>query len=166
MGSVRAGKFVTEAQTPGCWGVFATEASSQRFRTLCSDGTMLTVTHDATGQPSGQKRSARMFDPDADPVFLHSERVGNTLTFVSFNGNVYSADLSRETPVFAQPWPVVDAADRKIGLSRRMSDEVPAEGEEGTLTTSTKPEKDKKELRGGTGSATGKLIEMGEEAKK
>ncbi|EHP37923.1 amine dehydrogenase [Cupriavidus basilensis OR16] len=112
---LQAGKFVAEAQTPGCWGVFATEASSQRFRTLCSDGTMLTVTHDAAGQPSGQKRSARMFDPDADPVFLHSERVGNTLTFVSFNGNVYSADLSSETPVFAQPWPVVDAADRKAG---------------------------------------------------
>ena len=112
---LQAGKFVAEAQTPGCWGIFATEASSQRFRTLCSDGTMLTVTHDAAGQPSGQKRSARMFDPDADPVFLHSERVGNTLTFVSFNGNVYSADLAGETPVFAQPWPVVDAADRKAG---------------------------------------------------
>ncbi|MGT2494005.1 amine dehydrogenase large subunit [Cupriavidus basilensis] len=106
---------MAEAQTPGCWGVFATEASSLRFRTLCGDGTMLTVTHDASGQPSGQKRSARMFDPDTDPVFLHSERVGNTLTFVSFNGNVYSADLSDETPAFAQPWPVIDAADRKAG---------------------------------------------------
>src|SRR6184192_885894 len=51
----------------------------------------------------------------------------------------------------------VDAADRKIGLSRRMSDELPAEGEEATPTIPTKPEKDKKELRGGTGSATGKL---------
>src|SRR5207244_2551188 len=41
----------------------------------------------------------------------------------------------------------VDAADRKIGLSRRMSDEIPAEGEE-AAAAATKPEKEKKELRG------------------
>ena len=112
---LQAGKFVAETQTPGCWGIFATAASSQRFRTLCSDGGMLTVSHDGQGQPTGQKRSARMFDPDADPVFLHSERIGDTLYFVSFNGNVYTADLSGEAPAFGKPWPIVSAADAKGG---------------------------------------------------
>jgi len=110
-----SGKFVAETQTPGCWGIFATTASSQRFRTLCSDGAMLTVTHDASGQPTGQKRSARMFDPQTDPVFLHAERIGDTLYFLSFNGNVYTADLSGETPAFGAPWPIVSPADAKAG---------------------------------------------------
>jgi len=110
-----AGKFAGEAQTPGCWGIFATEASSRRFRTLCSDGGMLTVTLDDAGQPTGQKRSARMFDPNTDPVYLHAERVGNTLYFLSFNGNVYTADLSGETPAFGKPWPIVSPADSKGG---------------------------------------------------
>lgn len=110
-----AGKFVAETQTPGCWGIFATQASGRRFRTLCSDGGMLTVSHDDTGQPTGQKRSERMFDPDADPVYLHAERTGDTLYFLSFNGNVYTADLSAEAPVFGKPWPLVSAADAKGG---------------------------------------------------
>ncbi|KWR91434.1 amine dehydrogenase [Cupriavidus sp. IDO] len=112
---LKEGKLAAEVQTPGCWGIFASAASSQRFQTLCSDGAMLTVSHDANGQPAGQKRSARMFDPQADPVFLHAERIGNTLYFLSFNGNVYTADLSGETPGFGKPWPIVDAADAKGG---------------------------------------------------
>lgn len=112
---LKEGKLAAEVQTPGCWGIFASAASSQRFQTLCSDGAMLTVSHDASGQPAGQKRSARMFDPQTDPVFLHAERIGNTLYFLSFNGNVYTADLSGETPGFGKPWPIVDAADAKGG---------------------------------------------------
>lgn len=112
---LKENKLASEVQTPGCWGIFASAASSQRFQTLCSDGAMLTVTHDANGQPAGQKRSARMFDPQQDPVFLHAERVGNTLYFLSFNGNVYTADLSGETPAFSKPWPIVAAADSKGG---------------------------------------------------
>ncbi|AQV96884.1 amine dehydrogenase [Cupriavidus necator] len=112
---LKENKLASEVQTPGCWGIFASAASSQRFQALCSDGAMLTVTHDVNGQPAGQKRSARMFDPQQDPVFLHSERVGNTLYFVSFNGNVYTADVSGETPSFGKPWPIVSAADAKAG---------------------------------------------------
>jgi small subunit ribosomal protein S1 len=60
----------------------------------------------------------------------------------------------------------VDAADRKIGLSRRkLEDEGVEEAVEAGAATPSKPEKEKKELRGGTGSATGKLIDMGQEAK-
>jgi len=112
---LQAGKLASEVQTPGCWGVFVTPASSARFRTLCSDGAMLTVSHDAQGQPAGQKRSTRMFDPQHDPVFLHAEKVGDMLYFVSFNGNVYRADLSGEAPAFDPPWPLVGPADAKGG---------------------------------------------------
>jgi small subunit ribosomal protein S1 len=60
----------------------------------------------------------------------------------------------------------VDAAERKIGLSRRLSEDGEgAEAENGELAAAKaagaggKPEK--KELRGGTGAAGGKLIDMG-----
>jgi small subunit ribosomal protein S1 len=58
----------------------------------------------------------------------------------------------------------VDPADRKIGLSRRkMSDEgVPEETSEEAAAPA--PTKEKRELRGGTGAATGNLINMPEKA--
>ncbi len=112
---LQAGKLAAEVPTPGCWGIFATPASSQRLRTLCSDGAMLTIEHDAQGQPAGQKRSARLFDPQQDPVFLHAEAIGDALYFVSFHGNVYRADLSGETPAFDPPWSLLGSADARRG---------------------------------------------------
>ncbi len=35
--------------------------------------------------------------------------------FVSFNGNVYTADLSAEAPAFGKPWPLLAADDAKGG---------------------------------------------------
>jgi small subunit ribosomal protein S1 len=59
----------------------------------------------------------------------------------------------------------VDAADRKIGLSRKQIDEEeqPAADAAATPTPAAKPEK--KELRGGTGSGSGDLISMPGDAK-
>lgn len=58
----------------------------------------------------------------------------------------------------------VDAADRKIGLSRKRLDwegvEDEAEAEAGAETEA--PAKPQRELRGGTGSGTGQLIQMPE----
>src|SRR3989442_11131410 len=60
----------------------------------------------------------------------------------------------------------VDAADRKIGLSRRkLTDEEGGDGEAGAEAGGappTSPTQPKKELRGGTGSGSGDLISMPE----
>jgi small subunit ribosomal protein S1 len=61
----------------------------------------------------------------------------------------------------------VDAADRKIGLSRKRLTWEPGEGEEEGIEpideTAQSPEKrEKRELRGGTGSGGGQLINMPE----
>lgn len=35
-----------------------------------------------------------MFEVEKDPIFTHTDRLGDTFYFVSYNGNVYSADFS------------------------------------------------------------------------
>jgi small subunit ribosomal protein S1 len=61
----------------------------------------------------------------------------------------------------------VDSADRKIGLSRKRIGWTPEEEEEaGDQPTPGGPGGKPRELRGGTGSATGQLIQMPESEKK
>ncbi|HZY88163.1 MAG TPA: S1 RNA-binding domain-containing protein, partial [Gemmataceae bacterium] len=57
----------------------------------------------------------------------------------------------------------VDAADRKIGLSRKRLDQPEEEGEEGGEPggpTPTSPTRPPRELRGGTGSGGGQLFNL------
>jgi small subunit ribosomal protein S1 len=61
----------------------------------------------------------------------------------------------------------VDTGDRKIGLSRKRLGEGPAEGEEETAAPAAPgKEKEKRELRGGTGTGGGQLFQMPGEEKK
>jgi small subunit ribosomal protein S1 len=60
----------------------------------------------------------------------------------------------------------VDAADRKIGLSRKRIGWEPEEGEEGTEEGGGPGGGPKKELRGGTGSSTGQLFSMPDTGEK
>ena len=53
----------------------------------------------------------------------------------------------------------VDAADRKIGLSRKRLDQGEGEAGEEAAQAAARPQR---ELRGGTGSGTGQLINMPE----
>jgi small subunit ribosomal protein S1 len=59
----------------------------------------------------------------------------------------------------------VDAADRKIGLSRKRLNE-PEEEEGAAEAAAETPARPQRELRGGTGASTGQLIQMPESPKK
>lgn len=109
---LQQGKFVTEVPTPGCWSVQAWP-QGRRFSTICGDGTLLTVTLDENGQPVTRERSARFFDPDKDPIYIHPEMKGEERYFVSYYGTVYPVRLAGEAPVFAPAWSLLDARDRK-----------------------------------------------------
>jgi len=111
---LRSRKFVGEIQTPGCWSV-QPWPQAPRFSTLCGDGTLLTVTLDDTGQAASRTRSARFFDPDKDPLFIHPESNGSRRYFVSYLGDVYGIDLSGELPSFETAWPLLSASERKQG---------------------------------------------------
>jgi predicted RNA-binding protein with RPS1 domain len=56
----------------------------------------------------------------------------------------------------------VDAADRKIGLSRKRLGWSKEEGEEAEEAATPTPARPQRELRGGTGASTGQLINMPE----
>lgn len=82
------GEAVLEVPTPGCWGLYPA-ASGNKFSTICGTGGFMTVSLTADGTKAETALSPKIFDVDADPIFIDGERVGADLVFVSFNGTVY-----------------------------------------------------------------------------
>lgn len=99
----------------GCWSIIVLPSRPRSFASICGDGALLTVDLDQAGKPMGQQRSQPMFEPEKDPIFTHTENLGNTFYFVSYNGNVYSADFSGKDAVFGQPWSLLDASGKDQG---------------------------------------------------
>ena len=101
-----------ELEIPGCALVFP--SAPRRFSSLCADGTMMTVKFDENMMPASE-RSERFFDAENDPVFEHPvfDKSQNKLHFLSYEGNVITADINADQPVFSKPWNLLSAADRK-----------------------------------------------------
>lgn len=111
----RAEKHVAEIPTPGCWAILVAQSVSNRFTTVCGDGSLITVTLDEAGQPAEQQRSAPFFDPDADPVFVQTENEGDRYYFISFKGRMRVANLGGEVASFEPAWSLLDAAAEQAG---------------------------------------------------
>ncbi|HTO19764.1 MAG TPA: amine dehydrogenase large subunit [Pseudomonas sp.] len=107
---LQAGKFLREIPTPGCFGIFPTPTGS-RFTTVCGDGTLVSFDVKANGEVSAPARSAKIFDPDADALFIVPERVGKDLVFPSFKGNLYRVADSGKAPKLVEKISVVDGID-------------------------------------------------------
>lgn len=91
------GKAISEIPTPGCWGIYPAPKGN-KFSSLCGDGAATTYTFEADGRFTPGKRSEKIFDVDADPLFIHAERVGKDLLFTSYNGNLYRVSDAGEAP--------------------------------------------------------------------
>lgn len=114
----QARKVTAEIANPGCWGAIPWPKQSTRFSSICGDGTVQTFDLTAEGTPAGAKRSARFFDPDKDPVYMHysfGSSAGSTLTMLSFYGTVQQITLEGDGPRFAPTWNFLTDADRKQG---------------------------------------------------
>lgn len=114
----QARKVTAEIANPGCWGAIPWPKQSTRFSSICGDGTVQTFDLTAEGTPAGAKRSARFFDPDKDPVYMHysfGSSAGSTLTMLSFYGTVQRITLDGDGPSFAPPWNFLSDADRRQG---------------------------------------------------
>jgi len=98
--------------TAGCWGVIPLPNKPRSFMTICGDGALLAIDLDDKGQMQSQSRSARMFPVESDPVFLTHAMEHDKAHFVSFNGNVYTADFSGASMQFAPAWSLLDAKDK------------------------------------------------------
>lgn len=109
-------KVATEVPTPGCWGALPAASHPTRFSTLCGDGTMATITLDASGQVVERQVSAKIFDADADAWFHNAERVGDRYWYLSFQGKVTELNLGGAVAqVKASHDLIATPAERKAG---------------------------------------------------
>jgi methylamine dehydrogenase heavy chain len=103
---------LSEITTAGCFGIYASSKVPGRFSTLCGDGAAVTVNFDATGKETGRKRSATLFDPDNDALFISGVRMGDRMIFVSFLGNVHIIDFSGDVATQETPWTFIGAKEK------------------------------------------------------
>lgn len=108
-------KVASQVDIPGCWILLPAASVSNRFSTVCGDGTLLTVTHDDKGQSVDQQKSAVFFNPDADPIFIHGEQDGDTYRFVSYGGDLYTANVGGPVASFEPKWSLLTDKERKAG---------------------------------------------------
>jgi methylamine dehydrogenase heavy chain len=109
-------KMVSEIPTPGCWGIFPPAGSSDRFSTLCGDGTVATVLLDGSGNAASRTISPKIFDADKDAWFIQGEQDGDLYRFATFLGNVGVINVGGDTASLVETWGLVKtAADRKAG---------------------------------------------------
>lgn len=104
-------KMVAEIPTPGCWGIFPPAGSSDRFSTLCGDGTIATIVLDGDGNAASRSISPKIFDADKDAWFIQGEQDGDVYRFVSFLGNVGVVDVGGDTANLVETWSLVRSAD-------------------------------------------------------
>ncbi len=134
----QSGKLVSEVQTPGCYIVYPAQTTN-RFSTLCGDGTMLTVSYDEQGNVIGKKKSGKLFDADVDPLFVGAAQAGDTYHFVSFHGQVQSINVAGETAVSSAPWSLLGKTEQKQGWRPGGYQPVALHLDSGTLYVAMHP---------------------------
>jgi methylamine dehydrogenase heavy chain len=103
---------LSEIPTAGCFGIYASTKMPGRFSTLCGDGAALTVDFDSTGKEIGRKRSATLFDPEKDALFISGVKMKDKTIFMSFLGDVHIIDFSGDAATQDTPWSVLGAKEK------------------------------------------------------
>jgi methylamine dehydrogenase heavy chain len=110
-----ARRLLTTIPTAGCYGIYPSPLEPGRFSALCGDGSVLTLAFDAAGHETARRRSAVLFDPQADPLFLNGIPSGKTTLFLTFLGNVHDIDMSGPVATQAAPWSITASVPRAGG---------------------------------------------------
>src|SRR5262245_23443772 len=100
-----------EVQNAGCYGIYPIAGNGRKFASMCGDGTFGSYVLNDAGTAAERKESGKIFDPDADALFIHGERAGNDWLFVSFKGDLYrvnfdgvTARLVEKSTIAAEGW--------------------------------------------------------------
>lgn len=111
---LKARKFLGDIETPSCGLVFP--LPSNRFSSLCADGSVATYSFDAALKTSVQ-RLEKVFDGQNDPAFEHSgwDRKNQRLHLITYSGKVKSLDLSATAPKQLSEWSLQTDAEREAG---------------------------------------------------
>ena len=105
--------FVGEIETAGCALVYPTGPRS--FFSICGDGSLLRVSLDEQGRPTGSARTKPLLDALNDPVTEKGVRSGDTYWFVSFKGEVLPLKISPNDISVGTRWWLTSAEERKSG---------------------------------------------------
>jgi methylamine dehydrogenase heavy chain len=108
-------KVLTEIQTAGCFGIYPALGTAGRFSTLCGDGAVITISFDTAGQETSRKRSAKLFDPDHDALFIAGLPYNRHYLFISFLGNVHTLDVESEIATQQDTWNIVSGKSASEG---------------------------------------------------
>ncbi len=76
-----------EIPTPGCWGIYPS-SKGYKFTSLCGTGTVTTFNLTPAGTLADSAQSAKVFDPDKDPLYITSATAGDDRLFPSYNGSI------------------------------------------------------------------------------
>jgi len=89
---LEARKVLNEIDLPGCAQIYPT--GTRGFTSLCADGSLFSVTLDASGAAASSKSVPKVQDIDNQALFSTPAMVGMTAWFVSFHGMIQGFDLS------------------------------------------------------------------------
>ncbi|GHU06188.1 hypothetical protein AGMMS50225_00250 [Betaproteobacteria bacterium] len=109
---VAANKVLGEVPIPGCWGAFAALEGS-KFTAICGNGAMTSFSVKADGSYTTLGTSARIFDADTEPLFVHAERAGKDLLFLSYHGRIFRVNDSGDTPKLVEHFNYTENIDGK-----------------------------------------------------
>ncbi len=107
-----ARKLVGEIDISGCALVYP---SGGGFSSLCSDGSMLSVQLDSSGQETGRQRSEPFFDVNDAPLFEKPAIIGGIAYFPSFQGEMHPVDLRAAKVKPLASWSLVSEEERGQG---------------------------------------------------
>ena len=107
---VQRREVLSEISIAGCSLIYIT--GERGFSSLCSDGAMMTVHFDASGNEVSRQRLPRFFDIDEDPLFAKAIRIGDTAYFPSFHGYVQPVGLGGDTPEIRPRWSLLTEDER------------------------------------------------------
>ncbi|TEA76896.1 amine dehydrogenase large subunit [Allopusillimonas ginsengisoli] len=114
--NIDKGEFAGEiTSTAGCWSVIPLPNKPHSFMTICGDGALLSIDLDEQGKVANQHRSKAMFPVQEDPIFIAPGLTRDKAYFVSFYGNVYTANLDGEEITFEPVWSLLNDEDKAQG---------------------------------------------------
>jgi methylamine dehydrogenase heavy chain len=111
---LKARKSVGSIGVAGCGLIFA--QASNRFSSLCADGSIITATFDESAKAS-IKRAEKVFDAKNDPAFEHSawDKRHRMLYLITYQGDVVPVSLEADQAVAQAKWSLTTDAERAAG---------------------------------------------------
>jgi methylamine dehydrogenase heavy chain len=110
-------KFVAAIELPGCASLMPNPGVG--FSALCSDGSLATVA--IKGTKGDITHTAPFFDATNDPIFdnFAYDRKKKTCVFLTYTGQIYTAQISA-TPTVSAPFSIQTAAGVRVGDSKPL----------------------------------------------